>query len=39
MQSNYDDCTERWQDSGAGEDFQERIDQLHEFIDQAPNWS
>jgi hypothetical protein len=39
MQSYYDDRTERWQESGSGEDFQERINELQEFIDQAPYWS
>lgn len=39
MQSYYDERSERWLDSEAAETFQERIDELQEFIDHAPDWT
>jgi hypothetical protein len=39
MQTYYDERSERWLESEAAQNFQERIDQLQEFIDQAPDWT
>jgi hypothetical protein len=39
MQTYYDDRSERWLESEAAEDFQQRIEELQEFIDQVPDWS
>jgi hypothetical protein len=39
MQDYYDERSERWLEGEAAEVFQERIDQLQEFIEQAPDWS
>ena len=39
MQTYYDERSDVWLDSEAAEHFQERIDQLQEFIEQAPDWS
>jgi hypothetical protein len=39
MEAYYEERSDLWLESEAAETFQERLDQLHEFIDQAPDWS
>jgi hypothetical protein len=37
MEAYYDERSERWLESEAAEEFQDRLGELHEFIDQAPD--
>jgi hypothetical protein len=39
MQTYYNQRSERWLDSEAAESFQERVEELQQFIDVAPDWS
>lgn len=35
LQETFDNRSERWQESGAGEAFQEKIDQLQTLLDEV----
>lgn len=37
-EDQFDNCSEKWQESEKGEEFQEQTDRLQEMLDELVDW-